>query len=224
MPAFSLEIEVGFNLESPFPLNVSTTLFRSLPFSPSEVPNFCSISDLLSILKLIVDGLNFKCKVVIIYLMRGFVALPVVIILVMVGIVGVGWYTLSNRQQAKVEVSPSPSPYVSPTPVPEAPKTGCAEYNPGGDLESLKVTIQPETGKSLVGDAGVKIYRKYEECKGVDPGFPLTQIIKQGSTSTTFSGMRPGPFKIDVNYHGKTSTHDVGINSGENSITVTVSD
>ncbi|OGH23288.1 MAG: hypothetical protein A3F31_03655 [Candidatus Levybacteria bacterium RIFCSPHIGHO2_12_FULL_38_12] len=190
--------------------------------------------------------------------MRGFVALPVVIILVMVGIVGVGWYTLSNRQQAKVEVSPSPSPYVSPTPsptptptpkptpkptvkpttkpipipspspsptpVPEAPKTGCAEYNPGGDLESLKVTIQPETGKSLVGDAGVKIYRKYEECKGVDPGFPLTQIIKQGSTSTTFSGMRPGPFKIDVNYHGKTSTHDVGINSGENSITVTVSD
>lgn len=188
--------------------------------------------------------------------MRGFVALPLVIFLVVIGVVGIGWYTFSTHQQVKIEVSPSPSPIISPTPTPtpkptvkptvkptikpsstpslnpsptptpapETPKTGCAEYNPGGDLGSLKVIIQPEAGKSLVGDAGVKIYRKYEECKGVDPGFPLIQIIRQGSTDTTFSGMRPGPFKIDVNYHGKISTHDVGINSGENSISVTVGD
>ncbi len=192
--------------------------------------------------------------------MHGFAALPLVIILIIASVVGVGWYTFSTKQQAKVTISPSPSPTASPspslspsptpkptmkptlkpttkpspapsptpsntpTPSPEAPKTGCAEYNPGGDLGSLKVTIQPEAGKNLVGDAGVKIYRKYEECKGVDPGFPLIQIIRQGSDSTSFSGMRPGPFKIDINYHGKTSTHDVGINSGENSITVTVSD
>lgn len=190
--------------------------------------------------------------------MRGFVALPVIIILVIAGVVGISWYTLSTHQQAKVEIYPSPTPSVSstptpsptptlkptlkptakptvkpsptpfptptPTPTPEAPKTGCAEYNPGGDLGSLKVTIQPESGKSLVGDAAVTIYRKYPECKGVDPGFPLIQIIRQGSTDTTFSGMRPGPFKIDVGYHGKTSTHDVGINSGQNSITVTVSE
>lgn len=198
----------------------------------------------------------------IINLMRGFIAPPLVIILVIATTIGIGWYTFSTRQQAKVEISPntsptisptpspsstptltpkptvkptlkptakpsptpSPSPSNTPTPAPEAPKTGCAEYNPGGDLGSLKVTIQPEAGKSLVGDAGVKIYRKYEGCKGVDPGFPLIQIIRQGSTDTTFSGMRPGPFKIDVNYHGKTSTHDVGINSGENSISITVSD
>ncbi len=190
--------------------------------------------------------------------MRGFTTLPLIIILVITGVIGVRWYTLSTRQQTKVEVSASPSPAItptpsptptptqkptfkpvakptlqpspipspspSPTPIPEAPKTGCAEYNPGGDLGSLKVIIKPEDGKSLVGDAGVKIYRKYDECKSVDPGFPLTQIIKQGSDSTTFSGMRPGPFKIDVNYHGQTSTHDVGINSGENSTAVTVND
>lgn len=118
--------------------------------------------------------------------------------------------------------TPTPSP--SPTTVAETPKTGCAEYNLGGDLGTLKVTIKPQDEKSLVGDASVKIYRKYPECPSVDPGFPLTQVIKQGSNSTNFSGMRPGPFKIDVGYHGNTSTHDVGISSGENSLEVVVSD
>lgn len=192
--------------------------------------------------------------------MRGFAALPIIILLVIASAAGIIWYTSSTKQQSQQVALPSPTPIVSPTPTAaltptpkvtlkpttkpviapsstptpspsptsapaaEAPKTGCAEYNLGGDLGSLKVTIQPEGGKSLVGDAAVKIYRKYEECKSVDPGFPLTQIIRQGSTDTTFSGMRPGPFKVDVNYHDRTTTHDAGINSGGNSITVTVSD
>lgn len=111
-----------------------------------------------------------------------------------------------------------------PTQAPGAPKTGCALYNPGGDLGSLKVTIQPESGKQLVGDAGVTISRKYPECQGVDPGFPVIQIIRQGETSTTFSGMRPGPFHIEVGYHGHSNGYDVDINSGDNSTTVTVYD
>lgn len=50
--------------------------------------------------------------------MRGFAALPLIIILVIVGIVGIGWYTFSTNQQAKITVSPSPSPAVSPSPSP----------------------------------------------------------------------------------------------------------
>ncbi len=50
--------------------------------------------------------------------MRGFAALPLIIILVIAGVVGVGWYTFSVKQQTKVTVSASPSPIVSPSPSP----------------------------------------------------------------------------------------------------------
>ena len=116
--------------------------------------------------------------------------------------------------------APTPAPT---TAAPEAPKTGCAEYDMGGTLGNLKVSLQAEGGQQIVGDAAVTIKRKYEECKGVDPGFPLTQVLSQGSPNTTFSGMRPGPFKIEVMYHGKNFGTDVGISSGDNSTTVTVS-
>lgn len=129
---------------------------------------------------------------------------------------------------ATLKPSPTPTSTASPTSSstqgPGAPKTGCALYNLGGDLGTLKVITEPESGKQLVGDSGVTISRKYPECQGTDPGFPVIQIIHQGETSTTFSGMRPGPFHIEVNYHGHSDGYDVDIHSGENSTTVTVHD
>ncbi len=119
-------------------------------------------------------------------------------------------------------LSSTPSPSAIATQLPGAPKSGCALYDLGGDLGTWKVTIQPESGKQLMGDAGVTISRKYPECPGVDPGFPVIQIIHQGETSTTFSGMRPGPFHIEVNYHGHSDGYDLDIHSGDNSTTVTV--
>lgn len=118
----------------------------------------------------------------------------------------------------KAWATPTPSPSASTTS--SSSSGGCSDYNLGGDLGTLTVSIQADNG-SLSGDAAVTINHKYN-CPGVDPGFPLIQVIRQGSTSTTFSGMRPGPFHIDVSYHGNSSGQDVGINSGSNSTSVTV--
>lgn len=198
--------------------------------------------------------------------MKGFSAVPLIVVLVVVGVVSFFGYKFFLNKEAtysfvnvssatpvptdtstaspsatpkptikptpKIVATATPTPTVTPTPTPTsiptqapgAPKTGCALYNLGGDLGSLKVTIQPESGKQLVGDAGITIDRKYRECLGVDPGFPVIQIIKQGDASTTFSGMRPGPFHIEVGYHGHNDGYDVNINSGDNSTTVTVHD
>lgn len=218
--------------------------------------------------------------------MRGFISLPLIIILIVVTVTGISWYMFSAKPEFKtspsvnISLTPTPKPTATPpltptllptktstpspqssslplvdctgpdgklvkltqkacndffkswaTPTPSPTPTiaastqvsGCAAYNQGGDLGQLTVNIQPQSGQSLVGDAGVTISRKYSECTGVDPGFPLTQIIKQGSTSTSFSGMRPGPFHIEVLYHGKTLGQDVNISSGSNSTSVTVS-
>ncbi len=200
--------------------------------------------------------------------MKGFVDIPLIIVLVLVLVGGFFAYKYGIKGEATFSfetmpsitpsptLSPAPSPtpnltpkptvkaipkvVVSPTPtiapsftptstpvatqLPGAPKTGCALYDPGGDLGSLKVIIQPESDKQIVGDTGVTINRKYPECQGVDPGFPVIQIIHQGETLTTFSGMRPGPFHIEVNYHGDSDGYDVDIHSGDNSTTVTVHD
>lgn len=213
--------------------------------------------------------------------MRGFAALPLIIILVIVGVVGAGWYTFSTKQQAKVTISPSPSPTVLPTPSPtstptpspkavdpatktttapiidcvgpdgqhaQSTKQDCdnlwkawatptptptstpaqtSSQSSGGcntstDLGNLTVNIQPQSGQSLVGDAGVTMSNGSGDCAGHDSRLSWTQIIRQGSTSITFPSFRPGKFHIQVGYHGNNYDNDVNINPGDNSITVTV--
>lgn len=212
--------------------------------------------------------------------MRGFAALPLIIILVIAGVVGIGWYTFSTKQQAKITmtpsptlvVSPSPSPTSTPTPSPKAvistPKASSAPFidcvgpdgkhaqstkqdcdnlwkawatptpsptptqtstqssggcNTSTDLGNLTVNIQPQSGQSLVGDAAVTMSDGSGDCAGHDSRLPYIQVIRQGSTSITFSGYRPGKFHIKVGYHLNTYDNDVNINPGDNSITVTVS-
>lgn len=50
--------------------------------------------------------------------MKGFVALPLIIILVITGVFGIGWYVFSTHQESKVEISPTPAPSMSPPPSP----------------------------------------------------------------------------------------------------------
>ncbi len=115
--------------------------------------------------------------------------------------------------------SPSPSPKPSQT-TSQASSSGC---NTSTDLGNLTVNIQPQSGQSLSGDAGVTMSNGSGDCAGHDSRLPYIQIIRQGSTSITFPSFRPGKFHIQVGYHGNNSDQDVNINPGDNSVTVTVS-
>lgn len=55
--------------------------------------------------------------------MRGFAALPLIVILVIAGVASVGWYTFSTKQQTKVTISPTPSLTISLTPSSEPTPT-----------------------------------------------------------------------------------------------------
>lgn len=133
-----------------------------------------------------------------------------------------------HAQMTEVDCDKLNKAWATPTPNPTSNTknagavTGCSAYNLGGNLGSLTVNIVPESGQTLSGDAGVTIDHTYN-CPSVDPGFPYIQVIKQGSASVNFGGMRPGPFHVDVQYHGHTSGYDVNISSGMNSIIATVS-
>ncbi len=119
--------------------------------------------------------------------------------------------------------------WVKATPVPTSSHqtstqaTGCALYDSTGSLGQLTVTIQPQAGQSIVGDTLVRIDRKYRECQGVDPGWPDSRILSEGQVTATFGGMRPGPFVVEVSYHGNKSSYDVSLHSGDNTLSVTIS-
>ncbi len=77
--------------------------------------------------------------------MHGFTALPLVIILVIAGVVGVGWYTFSANQQAKVTVSPSIKPTVLSTPSPTLTPT----FTPKPTLKpTIKLSPTPSPSPS----------------------------------------------------------------------------
>lgn len=206
--------------------------------------------------------------------MKGFVALPVIIILVIAGLIGIGWYTLSTHQQAKVEISPSPTPTVSSTPTPsptltpkpspkpssvtlvdcvgpdgrhfQATKINCDNFkkawatptpsptatpapastsnsSSSGDcsIGQVSISISASNGP-VVGDALISISVKSNgSCAS---SYSNQQILRQGSSSITFSGLLPATYSVTAGYHGNNFTDSFDMSSGGNvSKTVTVS-
>jgi len=110
------------------------------------------------------------------------------------------------------------------TPTPTAKPTSLPIVcNTSTDLGNLTITIVPESGQSLFGDASVNMTDGSGNCAGHDSRLPWLQIIRQGSDSMTYSGFRPGVFHVEVNYHGRNYGRDVNLNSGNNSVTISVS-
>lgn len=100
--------------------------------------------------------------------------------------------------------------------------TGCAAYNPTGALGTARVKITIESGQSWVGQAGIDFSEKYPECKGNGLDYTYADVIS-GPYTHDFGGLRPGPYKISVTYHGKNWSSDVNVQSGTSEVTVTVS-
>ena len=112
--------------------------------------------------------------------------------------------------------TPSPSSTTS------AVVTGCASYNPTGNLGTARVSIKIESGQTWVGQAGIDFKEKYPECKGNGLDYTYSDVISSEWTHD-FGGLRPGPYKIEVMYHGKSWSSDVNLNGGTSEVTVTVS-
>jgi len=115
--------------------------------------------------------------------------------------------------------TPTPAATSKPTQT-STQSSGC---NTSTDLGNLTVNIQPQSGQSLAGDAAVTMSNGSGDCAGQDSRLPYVQVIRQGSTSITFSSYRPGKFHVQVGYHGNNYDSDATINPGDNSVTITVS-
>jgi hypothetical protein len=100
--------------------------------------------------------------------------------------------------------------------------TGCGAYNPTGALGTARVTVAIESGQSWVGQAGLNFSEKYPECKGNGLDYTYGDVIN-GPMTKDFGGLRPGPYKIEITYHGKQWSSDIDLNGGTTNVTVTVS-
>jgi hypothetical protein len=164
-----------------------------------------------------------------------------------------GGITPSPTEEAKPTLTGVPSPKITPVPLVDClgpdgkkiklSKKACDEYkkswgivdptitptpkpvvcNTSTDLGNLTVSIQPESGQSLVGDGYALLSNGSGSCAGYDSRLPYGQVISQGSMSVKFPGYRPAKFHVKVTYHGKNYETDVDINPGENSVNFTVS-
>jgi hypothetical protein len=110
----------------------------------------------------------------------------------------------------------------TPTPTPAPQVTGCAAYNPTGPLGTARVTVAIESGQSWVGQAGIDFSQKYTECRGNGQDITYSDVIN-GPWTHDFGGLRPGPYKMQVMYHGKSWSSDVNVNGGTTNVTITVS-
>ena len=129
-----------------------------------------------------------------------------------------------HSQKTQADCNAFNNAWATPTPTqtPSVTQTssGCDSDT---DLANLTVSIQPASGQSIVGDAGVTMSNGSGACAGSDSRLPYTQVIHQGSPSVTYVSYRPGEFHIDVQYHSTTQGFDVSLHSGDNSLNVTVS-
>ncbi len=119
-----------------------------------------------------------------------------------------------NKAWNKASTSPSTST--------AAQVTGCASYNPTGNLSTARVSVKIESGQTWVGQAAFDFTQKYAECKGNGLDYGYKDIIS-GETTHDFGGLRPGPYKVEVLYHGKNWSKDVDLNGGTTEVTITVS-
>lgn len=112
----------------------------------------------------------------------------------------------------------TPTPTLAPTSIP-----GSSVCTTSTDLGNLIIKIEPAGGQLLIGDAAVYLSNGVGDCAAYDSRLPHLKVIGQGSTSVTYSGFRPGKYRVKINYHFNTYEYDVNLNSGDNYITTTVS-
>lgn len=107
----------------------------------------------------------------------------------------------------------TPTPLPTATPAPQQVSSDNSSSNSGCNSGGVSVNIQPNSG-SVVGDTIVRVtVRSSPQCNS---GYSSDQILRNGASSATFSGLPPGTYNLFVTYHGNQYNESFDITAGNN--------
>lgn len=111
----------------------------------------------------------------------------------------------------KAWATPTPSPTATPQPEQASSNNTLSNgsCNPGG----VTISLQANSG-GLVGDAIIRVtVQSSPQCGST---YATDQILRQGSSSVSFSGLPPGTYNVFVTYHGNQYNGSFDVSSGGN--------